>query len=251
MLIKIDSRESQLLSICNALIEFNDLGSKISVVTEQMPIGDIAICDGDSTILLIERKSIHDLAASINDGRYNEQSFRLNECSIPNHNIMYLIEGNLQQFTPKWGKIDRTALYSSIVSLQCYKGFSIIRSNNINESAEYIIRFANKINKVGIDKLFTSTNGEIGKNYTQVLKQKKDFVNKDNIHEMWLSQIPGVSSKVAEIIMKRYKNIWDLRNALIESPNAIDDVKQETQTGKMRSIGKNTISAIKNYVLDE
>ena len=48
-------------------------------------------------IILIERKSLNDLESSIKDGRYSEQSIRLNSSEIHNHNIYYLIEGNIQQ----------------------------------------------------------------------------------------------------------------------------------------------------------
>ena len=41
--------------------------------------------------LIFERKSLADLISSIKDGRYIEQSFRLSECSLDNHNIYYII----------------------------------------------------------------------------------------------------------------------------------------------------------------
>lgn len=40
---------------------------------------------------IIERKTADDLAASIMDGRYEEQKFRLKNCGI--NNVIYLIEG--------------------------------------------------------------------------------------------------------------------------------------------------------------
>lgn len=40
---------------------------------------------------IIERKTADDLAASIMDGRYEEQKFRLRNCGI--NNVIYLVEG--------------------------------------------------------------------------------------------------------------------------------------------------------------
>lgn len=40
---------------------------------------------------IIERKTADDLAASIMDGRYEEQKFRLKNCGI--NNVIYLVEG--------------------------------------------------------------------------------------------------------------------------------------------------------------
>ena len=50
-----------------------DMGIEI----ETLDLGDISIrTDLDEELLLIERKEVGDLAASIQDGRYKEQSFR-------------------------------------------------------------------------------------------------------------------------------------------------------------------------------
>ena len=40
---------------------------------------------------IVERKTADDLAASIFDGRYEEQKYRLKNCSI--NNVIYLVEG--------------------------------------------------------------------------------------------------------------------------------------------------------------
>ena len=41
-------------------------------------LGDVIICDDDgSERMIIERKTLNDLAASIKDGRYEEQGYRL------------------------------------------------------------------------------------------------------------------------------------------------------------------------------
>ncbi len=41
---------------------------------------------------IVERKTADDLAASIMDGRYEEQKFRLKNCGI--NNVIYLVEGS-------------------------------------------------------------------------------------------------------------------------------------------------------------
>jgi threonine dehydrogenase-like Zn-dependent dehydrogenase len=44
--------------------------------------------------MIIERKTLADLLASIKDGRYEEQSHRLKYASgFPSHNVLYIIEG--------------------------------------------------------------------------------------------------------------------------------------------------------------
>ena len=99
---------------------------------EQLHIGDIVIeDDSGKTILIFERKTLNDLAASIKDGRYNEQSFRLNKEQIHNHNIIYIIEGDIERYNEKRTHISKKTLISTMFSLLYYKGFSVYRTNTI------------------------------------------------------------------------------------------------------------------------
>jgi ERCC4-type nuclease len=100
MKIKIDTRESKLFNEINK----KNIPENCTVIKKTMPLGDIIIAnDDDLEILIIERKTLRDLAASIKDGRYTEQSFRLNNCNCHNHNIIYLIEGLLTSFKEERG----------------------------------------------------------------------------------------------------------------------------------------------------
>ena len=45
---------------------------------------------------IVERKTADDLAASIMDGRYEEQKYRLKNCGI--NNVVYLVEGSPGQY---------------------------------------------------------------------------------------------------------------------------------------------------------
>ena len=100
-------------------------------MSENLHLGDIIICDdkGNEKII-VERKSLADLAASIRDGRYKEQGFRLNQSSLHNHHIYYLIEGDLRYYRPFKGLPDKKALLSAMVSINYFKGFSLQRTIN-------------------------------------------------------------------------------------------------------------------------
>ena len=131
MFIKVDYRESDLLITMNLL--FKEHSHEIQM--ENLPIGDIILLNNESIEKVIfERKSLYDLASSIKDGRYTEQSFRLNECDQHNHNIVYVIEGDFEKYNPTKGRMDKKTLYSALVTLNYFKGFSVIRTKNINET---------------------------------------------------------------------------------------------------------------------
>ena len=93
MILNIDNREPK--EIINYLNFFNESSkNKVIINITKLNLGDYVFYDeiNEKNILIIERKSLNDLEASIKDGRYNEQSLRLNEANIENHNIYYLIE---------------------------------------------------------------------------------------------------------------------------------------------------------------
>ena len=261
MLIKIDFRETDLF---NKITSINKK-ENITITSESLPLGDIIICDeqGNEKVI-IERKTLSDLAASIRDGRYKEQSFRLNECNMHNHNIVYLIEGNLQTYKPfLLGKthVDKYALMSSMVSINYYKGFSLYKSNSLDESAEWLIQVAFKLGKEGGDSFYTKersvsndekvpeTNDVEADNYSAVMKRtKKNNITPENIGEIMLNQIPGVSSAVAIVIMEKFKTIKQLIEALSNDKKALDGFKTIGKEGKSRKISKTSIQNIYSYL---
>jgi len=274
MLIKIDYREKDLIHKITTILSSRTSVENITVASENLPLGDIIICaDNGTEKLIIERKTLQDLAASIRDGRYKEQSFRLNECNLHNHNIMYLIEGNLQNYKPfLFGKapIDKYAILSSFVSICYYKGFSVYKSNNIDESAEWIIQLAYKIEKEGGNGYYTvnkntnndtttnvNTNNDTtttinDDNYSSILKRtKKNNITVNNIGEIMLSQIPNVSSVVAIAIMEKFKTIKNLIEELNADKTVLNEIKTINKSGQSRKINKTSIENIYNYLIAE
>jgi ERCC4-type nuclease len=190
------------------------------IKSERLPLGDIIIHDPTEgrDIVLFERKSLNDLAASIQDGRYKEQSFRLTQTTdFHNHNIIYIIEGDIARYNAKHSRISKSALQSAMVSLLYYKGFSVIRTMSVGETAEFILHFADKVmkeralgpavpaysNTLPCDEDDADATAE---RYSEVAskKEKRDYITRENIGEIMLAQVPGVSPKIAMGIMKKY-----------------------------------------------
>jgi ERCC4-type nuclease len=290
MLIEIDCRERELHQQCLAYLQQNTRVENVVLKTSNMPIGDIIIYDdshGDKLVetIIIERKSVNDLAASIRDSRYREQSFRLSECSLHNHNIFYLIEGSFASLSRRYNK---NTLLSAITSISYNKGFSLYRTFNIAESAEWIVRMADKIQRskekpyYSLERIVEKEENCEGKTveladefvnqtkcedadsarestaYSSVVKRVKKYnITRENIGEIMLMQIPGVSAAAAQAIMDKYKTMRDLLNALKETPGALDEIQivtktcsiGSTETTKVRKINKTCKSNIYNYLL--
>ena len=249
MKLKIDLREKKLIKLVQAYK--TQFGFKnIELILEYLPLGDIIICDelGNEKII-VERKSLNDLASSIKDGRYVEQSHRLTNSSLHNHNIIYLIEGNLSTWVNRY-KVQSPTLYSAIFSLNYYKGFSVIKTHDITETAEYILRICDKLNREKKKGSYYETGEKKPKKYCEVVKKvKKDNITPENIGEIILSQIPGVSSHTSQVIMNKYGSLYNLLCDLDTNQKCLDELSYTTDSGINRRISKTSIRNIVQYLL--
>ena len=178
--------------------------------SERLPLGDIILHDPtqQKDIVLFERKTLADLAASIRDGRYKEQSFRLIETATATgfntHHIVYIIEGDLSRYDERHTQITKTALQSAMVSLMYYKGFSVIRTMNVGETADFILHFADKVAKEGPISVADTTTTATAYSEVSSKKEKRDYITRENIGEIMLAQVPGISSKMAAAILAKF-----------------------------------------------
>ena len=264
MKLYIDNREPK--AIIDSL-EFinNSSKNKITIEIKSLDLGDFVLYDeiNEEAIIIIERKSLADLEASIKDGRYNEQSYRLSQNTLANHNIYYLIEGSIINYKNKSFK---NTLYSSLFSLSYFKGFSVFNSLNAVESAEIVYSFVNKFlrekDKVGYysNNNSITNNEDLEKNEDLKLENKEDNylaniknskksnITRENIDILMLMQVPGVSITSATTIMNTHKTINNLVNNLTKDETCLDSLKTENNN---RKISKNIIASIKLYLLNK
>ena len=147
-MIKIDYREKELIKIIENLKKEREYNCEIEILN--LDLGDIIICDKKKDEkVIIERKTLQDLASSIRDRRYNEQSYRLNNCNMHNHHIIYLLEGDIHKYkSSKYGReISKNTLFSTMTSLLFKKGFSLYKSLDCTESAEFILQMTDKLSR--------------------------------------------------------------------------------------------------------
>ena len=259
-------RERELIAKMNSLISDIPLFKDIKMEVLALPLADIIFLDNDTNTpqLLIERKTINDLLSSIKDGRYEEQSFRLNAADIHNHNIIYLIEGDMNKKNYfKDTKSEKLTVCSAIFSLNYYKGFSAIRTLDLEETAIFLCNTFVKLNKERNNKKAYYNNisqvvqeqeqepvVSSDKEYVNVSKRvKKDNITCENIGEIMLCQIPGVSSVSALAILDKYKSLSNLIKELEKEPNCLKDLTTVTKTGQTRKMSKAVIENIKKFVI--
>ena len=282
-----DERETSLYDKCVELLPKFD--PTIQISKKVLTLGDILLIHSNPTSeseqkieYLFERKSLSDLVASIKDGRYEEQSYRLIHASnVAPARIMYVIEGMFSQIrNPQ----EKKMIYSGMTSLSAFKGFQVLRTCSLTETAEFLLHFTDKILRdqkkgkvlfsysIPISKpldpssvLETTISGEetknkneveepkentssdpIPENYCTVVKKvKKENVTKENMGEILLCQIPGISAQTAMAIMTHNNHSFlQLLETLKTDPKSLENIKINK-----KKISKSAIEKMIHFLL--
>lgn len=294
--LKLDVRERALNEQCVSLIHRLPKFSDIVLSSEPLTLGDAVINDGTEDRIIIERKTLPDLAASLKDGRYTEQSHRLNGIDHPNHNVIFLFEGDATKHAG--GFVEQQTMYSAMFSVNYFKGFSIMRTMTTIETAMVICNMAYKlgvekgrrgyydatpiallptpqvsVNPPVVTKTKTKEEEEeeeevtinqstddntnhtsdaaedavaAAKRYCAVVKRvKKDNVTRDNIGELMLCQIPGVSTNTALSIIEQFKTVAELTVAIRADSNCLNDMR-DIKSG--RKISRRILGSIVEFL---
>lgn len=270
MIIDIDFREKDILKYC--IEQLN--GRDIEIKTNNLLLGDILIDK-----LLIERKTINDLAASIVDGRYREQSFRLVKALDEGYKVFYFIEGNMDLYT---GSMSKNTLVSTVYSLT-NKGFQVLLTKNSKETSYFLLQFAEKMKKDKIKEIneikqkhsleidhvkeLNESNESNDSKETKDLKESNDSkesnnlkksyentegiiqtkknknITKENISVFMLCQIPGISITTSGILLEKYGHISNLIVSMKQNPNEIEEFRN-----KDKKLNKNIIKNLNEYL---
>ena len=111
------------------------------------------------------------------------------------------------------------------------------------------------INESGETAIITSSDDSYEvqvteKDYVGVIKKvKKDNITPDNIGEIMLCQIPGISSVTALAIMEKYNTIPNLIKELEINNDSIKDLSYTNTKGQVRKINKTCIANIVKFLL--
>lgn len=235
----VDNREHELIK----KLQLNKSMANMSV--ENLDLGDIVFRDGNGDdVLVIERKTVNDLKASIVDGRGHNQKARL-LATTPRSRLMYIIEGNMDlSLTSTIQNMPITTLLGSMINTMLRDDIKVYKTSSLNETVNFLIKLFDKLIK-DIDRYFNQEDTKISATeYSSTIKKKK----KANMTpEVWfisqLSQIPQITEKVAGEIIKVYPTV----NALVSEYEKLEtetkrekllaDIMITLKTGKERRIG--------------
>lgn len=129
----LDTREHDLASHLTAI--------KVPFTIQQLDVGDILIQDAGATpLLVIERKSHADFAASNADGRYREQRARLMAVHGSGVAVLYMLEGVWTETETRMfanGRTSESVLKRLSTRLLLRYGMPVLMSASLQETARW------------------------------------------------------------------------------------------------------------------
>jgi ERCC4-type nuclease len=120
----------------------------------------------------------------------------------------------------------------------------------VNDTADLIIGMARKIEKNNAKGVLPYTNSEQITPYANVVKKtKKDNITTENISQIMLCQIPGVSTVTSTAIFTKFGTIKNLITSITENPDCMNDLSY-IQSGKSRKVNSTAIKKIKDFLME-
>ena len=219
----IDVRERVLINMFNERAEGHHI--------EALAAGDVQ-CEYPSGQKgwIAERKSAHDLAASLCDNRYKEQRSRMLEGNL---RPIFIIEGDLRQ----------TSLYHNImhaiVNLQL-RGVDVYRTWDIEETFCLLVLLVEKLEAPPVPGI---TGIESGVKPPRS-KREREASPRTSFSRI-LRCIPGISQDASMRLVDQFKSLPALQRAL-----AADAPFPKVQLSGSQTLGKTRLKRLRTYLLD-
>ena len=204
----LDTRESDLIRL---------LETAEGMTVKQLQVADIWIgTDEEGKMqeggLIIERKSIRDLEASILDGRYREQRGRiLSYCQENKIQPMYILEGSLSSNT---GRLQKKAIMKFINRLIFHYQIPVMQTVSVQETAELVQALVEQWKE---DPKNLQRTSELVRVADGLHVQKKaNAADPRQFAVACLAQCPGVSVIMAEALIDTFKSLKGVMEAPVK-----------------------------------
>lgn len=174
-----------------------------NVVLDDLPVGDYQIGN-----IIIERKSMNDLATSLVEGRLFNQLKRLK--NLKEYNVLLVIEGSLSEFTKR---SSLPVFIGTILSILFDYKIPIYLSNNYHETFELIKNIYKRVSERKMPTI-------------KLRMDKKPYGIKD-IQKFVLAGIPGIDNVLAERLLSHFKSLSNIANAPISELMNVKGIGKE------------------------
>ena len=184
MALCIDFREKSLIQLLKCL----------NPTVASLVVGDILCTYEDSTEWVMERKTADDLAGSIIDGRWVDQSARMMTSGYKY--VFFIVEGDLSSTN-----LPHETLIGACINAELRPASRLIRTACIEETVLVIKHLANKLSggPPGIP--------------SGLQPQSKRQRDEETVWIRQLMCIPSISERIARLLLEHFGNLRELQDA--------------------------------------
>ena len=185
MALPIDFRENALIQLLQCL--------KPTVLS--LPVGDLTCSYENGCAWVLERKSANDLAASIIDGRWTDQTSRMMTSGYSR--VFYLVEGDLSSTN-----LPHETLLGACINAELRDGVHVVRTACVEETGMVVMQLVKKC-------------AGKARGVPSGIKPKSKRVR--DSETVWIRQlmcIPSISERIARLLLEHFGNLRELQEAL-------------------------------------
>ena len=188
-----------------------------------LPVGDITCSYDNGSAWVLERKSANDLAASIIDGRWTDQTSRMMTSGYSR--VFYLVEGDLSSTN-----LPHETLLGACINAELRPGSHLIRTACVEETAIAI--------RLLIDKCARPPGVPSG-----IQPKSKRVRDSETVWVRQLMCIPSISERIARLLLDHFGTLRALQEAL-EDIDRFPRIRLDART----CIGKTRLHMLARYL---
>jgi len=214
MALSIDFREKALIQLLQCL--------KPTVLS--LPVGDLTCSYENGCAWVLERKSANDLAASIIDGRWTDQTSRMMTSGYSR--VFYLVEGDLSSTN-----LPHETLLGACINAELRDGVHVVRTACVEETAMVVTQLVKKC---------AGGHRGVPSGIHPPSKRQRDS------ETVWMRQlvcIPSISERIARTLLEHFGTLRALQEALADV-KTFPRIRLDART----CMGKSRIQMLARYL---
>jgi ERCC4-type nuclease len=225
--------------------------------TAQLQIGDVEIRISGTRVLVVERKTLADLAASIKDGRYREQKARLlANATCP---VAFVVESAYGSFAfddrmRGCNGIAPKTLQGAVISMTLSS--RVVFTRDVADTVAFLRRTAERLARdftvisseaAALPALACDTRDEYSVNaacVSGIAMRKRDNLDVRSCFAHQLCQVPGVSAKLSTTLCAEFGSMAALYARLLP----LSREQREAAFGDLPMLGKKKAATLVDFL---
>ena len=175
----------------------------------RLDVGDVQISTQTGEAVIVERKTWHDLASSLRDGRYHNQKAAMVGAAEAGATVLYVVEGGVRGWhgNTKCGQliVPNSQLEAAIAKTTVRDNLPVLRTANVQHTKDLVVYLSKQL-----------AAGELQHKpivAEPVKKKRTRDLDGASLFTHLLSCVPGMSAAKAKAVSQKYSSFAELTSA--------------------------------------